>query len=67
MSLYTVFCQAAGGNGTIWVSTVEAENLPDAVQRGREQCVVDWGYSVDVHVLGVAAGDVEILMWEDQQ
>jgi hypothetical protein len=74
---FTVFCQETGGTGTIHIDTVEAADLDAAILAGRLQCLADWigGASgedapfalEDIHCLGVAAGDVEILHWQDQE
>ena len=73
---FTVFCQETGGNGTIHIDCVEAADLEAAIIAGKQQCIDDWSdgtaeggspWNMDtVHCLGVAAGDVEILHWEDQ-
>lgn len=76
MTTYTVFCQESGNLGTIHIDTVEAADLDAAILAGREQCLRDWNGGAtgdattftlaDIHCLGVAAGDVTILQWEDQ-
>jgi hypothetical protein len=73
---FTVFCQEAGGNGTIHIDHIEAGDLEAAIIAGKQQCIDDWSdrttetdspWNMEtVHCLGVAAGDVEILHWEDQ-
>ena len=73
---FTVFCQEAGGSGTIHIDTHEAADLEGAILVGKRQCITDWssGYKdgespwnmESVHCLGVAAGDVDILHWRDQ-
>ena len=73
---FTVFCQEAGGSGTIHIDTHEAADLESAIIAGKRQCIHDWSSGFkdgdspwnmeSVHCLGVAAGDVEILHWEDQ-
>ena len=73
---FTVFCQEVGGSGTIHIDSVEAADLASAIQAGREQCLADWNGGTseadapltleDIHCLGVAAGDVTILHWNDQ-
>jgi len=73
---FTVFCQEAGGAGTIHIASHEAADLESAIIAGKQQCIKDWSsgfeegespWTLDsVHCLGVAAGDVEILHWEDQ-
>ena len=67
MNTYTVFCQHANGTGTIWISPVNANNLEEAQEKARIACADDWGHEdlSDVHVLGVAEGNVNILFWED--
>ncbi len=73
---FTVFCQEAGGSGTIHIDTHEAADLESAIITGKQRCIDDWssGYKggespwnmASVHCLGVAAGDVDILHWSDQ-
>lgn len=66
MKTFTVFCREITGEGTIWISSVEAESVDDAKEIGREECAGDWCYDPeDVHVLGVAEGDVNIIYWDD--
>lgn len=63
---YTAFCQQTNGQGTTWISTVRATDGAEAIDVARAQCAEEWGYAVeDVHVLGIAAGDVDILLWDD--
>jgi hypothetical protein len=73
---FTVFCQESGGGGTIHIASVEAADLEAAIIAGKQQCIDDWsaGSSPDesrwneetVHCLGIAAGNIVILHWEDQ-
>ena len=73
---FTVFCQETGGKGTIHIDCVEAADLESAIIAGKQQCIDDWSdrttetespWNMEtVHCLGVAAGDVGILHWEDQ-
>ena len=73
---FTVFCQETGGTGTIHIDTVEAADLESAIIAAKQQCIDDWSAGTTeaaspwnmetVHCLGVAAGDVEILHWQDQ-
>lgn len=79
---FTVFCQETGGTGTIHIASHEAADLESAINAGKQQCIKDWSSGLEegeddgkgqspwnvesVHCLGVAAGDVEILHWEDQ-
>jgi hypothetical protein len=73
---FTVFCQEAGGTGTIHIASVEAADLEAAIIAGKQQCIDDWSAGSTpeqsrwnketVHCLGIAAGNIEILHWEDQ-
>ena len=78
---FTVFCQEAGcGDDTIHISTHAAADLASAILAGKQQCIKDWSTGSgeeegegesqwtmeSVHCLGVAAGEVEILHWEEQ-
>lgn len=65
---YTAFFQETTGEGTIWIDTVQAATLEDAKVEARAKCLTDWGDSFapeDIHCLGIAAGEVNILHWED--
>ena len=63
---WTVFCQEASGTGTTWIEAVEALKAEDAKVVGLQQCASEWGYAPeDIHVLGVAKGDIKIEFWED--
>jgi hypothetical protein len=73
---FTIFCQQVDKVGTIHINSVQAADIESAIQAGREQCLADWNGGnaesdapfilEDIHCLGVAAGDVTILYWEDQ-
>lgn len=66
MNDYTAFCQDINGEGTIWIEQVQAEDLDSAIKTAQRECAEAWGYNeCDVHVLGISAGDIEILHWED--
>ena len=69
---YTIFCRQADGQGTTHIDTVESPDLESAILAGREQCLRDWNCGTtetrsldDIRCLGVAAGNVSILHWED--
>ena len=74
--LFTVFCQEAGGSGTTHIASVEAADLESAIIADKLQCIDDWsaGHAKEqsrwneetVHCLGVAAGNIEILHWQDK-
>ena len=73
---FTVFCQETGGSGTIHIASVEAADVQSAITSGKQQCIDDWSAGTceipsswtrqSVHCLGVAAGEITILHWEDQ-
>lgn len=66
MKAYTVFIREADNTGTTFISSAEAATREEAVAAVLEECRECWGdYSGDLHVLGVAAGDIEILVWDD--
>lgn len=77
MATFTAFCQDANGSGTIWIDNVEVDGTPldvttdeqieAAKAAARAACASDWGYedSSQIHVLGLAKGDVQIVEWED--
>jgi len=69
MYKFTAFCQETSGKGTIWIGPVEvAENdCEKAIAEAREVCASEWDMDVEeVHCLGLAVGDVDIVYWEDQ-
>lgn len=73
---FVVFCQEKGRQGTIHIAPVWAADVEEAIVYGKQRCIDDWsaGLSKDnpdydmetIHCLGVAAGEVDILHWEDQ-
>lgn len=65
-----MFCQQANGKVTTWIGAIDsAETLEEAMRLGREKCAEAWGREdiEEIHVMGVAEGDVNILYWEDQE
>lgn len=68
MNTYTAFCQQANGRGTIWIEKVEAATTEEAIEVARQSCADAWEYDdvEDVHCLGLATGDIQIVHWEDQ-
>lgn len=72
---FTFWCQEADGSGTIYIGSTDAENLEAAKIAALQICCDDWNAGMisedpfynprTVHLLGIAAGDVEILHWED--
>lgn len=66
MNTYTAFCQQTNGKGTIWITNIDANNLEEAIDLAIQECALDWEDSpTNVHCLGIAEGDVNILHWED--
>jgi len=73
---FTVFCREADGSGTVHIHSVKAADLESAILAGKQQCIDDWSDRTSeaespwtmetIHCLGVAAGDVDILHWQDQ-
>lgn len=66
MAKFTAFCRHVSGRGTTWIDTVEAADQDAAIIEAEKACASAWDYSVDrVQCIGLAAGDVTILFWED--
>lgn len=80
VSSFTTFCQESTGTGTIHICCVRAASAADAIEAGKRRCIHDWNareeedgiewapphYDANnIHCLGVAAGDVQILDWQD--
>jgi hypothetical protein len=66
MKQFTAFCQESNGMGTIWIESITARSLSSAIKKARKECAAAWEYpQSNVHVLGIAEGDVTILHWED--
>lgn len=68
MKTYTAFCQDRDSGGSTWISIVEATDTESAIIEARTRCADDWGYDdpEDIHVLGIAKGDITILHWDDE-
>ena len=71
MKLYTAFCCENTIGGTIWIDTIEVPfdcDVIAATDIARQVCADCWEYNIDdVHCLGLAEGNVNILYWEDLQ
>lgn len=66
MQTFTAFCQHTDGRGTMWIAAVEADDVEQAMVAAETNCAFDWDCTTDeIHVVGIAAGDVNILRWED--
>lgn len=65
---FTVFCRQKDGKGTTWIGAVHAKDVDEAAELGVQECAEAWNYPEgDVHVCGVAEGDVKILNWDDPE
>lgn len=64
---FTAWCCQANGGGTIHIASFEAADLNAAIEAGINTCMEDWDEEnpANIHLLGIAAGDVEILHWND--
>lgn len=73
MKTYTVFCRHVTGEGTTFIEAVQAEDAQSATTAGIQACLDAWndGSSPpnyepeDIECFSIAAGDVEILHWQD--
>lgn len=66
MQTFTAFVQGSDGKGTIWIGAIEAPDVDAAIDAACSECADAWECSPDdVHCLGIAAGDVSILHWQD--
>lgn len=78
MPTFTTFIRQSNNLGTTYICAVDADDIEEAKRLGIEQCLDDWNadcagnspddpiYAEDnVTVIGVAEGDVKILMWDD--
>ncbi|NTG01864.1 hypothetical protein G6L30_17245 [Agrobacterium rhizogenes] len=64
--IYTAFCLHTDGRGTTWISCVEASSVEEAQETAKAACADDWGCErQEIHVLGIAQGDINILHWQD--
>lgn len=68
---FTVFVRQSNDQGTTWVGAVQAADIHEASDLGLGACAADWSservtYSEDdLRVIGIAEGDVKILIWDD--
>ena len=69
MRKFTVFVRQFDNMGTTHVDCYEAESAEDAKKQAIAQAISDWGSDIftedHLHILGVAAGDVELIEWDD--
>lgn len=67
MRKYTGFCRQVDDQGTIYISSVLARSPGEASKLLLEECAEAWGVDEDhITVIGLAAGDVEIIGWDDE-
>jgi hypothetical protein len=71
---FTIWICEANGTGSHYVTLIEAEDIETAKAEALAECSREWSdgtsedpsYPVeDLHVLGVAEGDVTLLEWAD--
>jgi len=71
MNTYTVFVIDPDQLGTTYITSVEADTTTEAKTLAINLCREDWStdkedpYDGDLHALGVAEGNVNILEWKD--
>ena len=65
---YTVFVVEDDRYSTTYITAVEATDVEEAKAQGLGECAVDWGResTEGLMVLGVLAGDVEVIEWDDE-
>ena len=64
---FTVFCRQKDGRGTTWIRVVQAKDALHATEVALSECATDWDYPRDeIHVCGVATGDID-LTWNDPE
>lgn len=72
---FTVFMREEGAIGSTHIEHYAVATAEEAIKLARVKCVSDWGLADSedeaweceqrLHVLGVAAGDVTIVEWDD--
>jgi len=66
MNTYTAFCENAAYGGNMWVSTIQADNLEEAIETAKRECAENWDLTpAEIHVLGIAEGTVKLMYWDD--
>lgn len=68
MKTFTIFCvDADRSHLTTNIGTYEAATIEEAKQAAIKQVAEDWQQEPsEISVLGVAAGDIDILEWDDE-
>ena len=72
---FTVLIREEGNTGSTHIDHYAVATVEEAIKLARTQCVRDWGLADSeeeeweceqrLHVLGVAAGNVTIVEWDD--
>ena len=63
---FTVWVSESVAGGTHFVDTYHAPDIEAAKQAALADCAVQWNMDVeDLAILGVVAGEVEILFWDE--
>jgi hypothetical protein len=71
---FTIWICEANGTGSHYVTLIEAEDIETAKAEALAECSREWSHGTseepsypveDLHVLGVAEGDVTLLEWAD--
>jgi hypothetical protein len=70
---WTVWVQSADRTGTVWVDCIEAKDVEQAKLDALNQCAAAWSdhdggttYKMDdLHIVGVAVGNVHLIEWND--
>jgi len=71
LSTFTVFVQQADGRGTVHIADYQAATSEEAANEALDQVSQDWGSEDEpwdkdnLHVLGIAKGNFEIIEWND--
>lgn len=73
METYTIFCRHATEWSSTFIEALQAEDEQSAMTAGIQACLDAWNDGStppnyepeDIECFGIAAGDVEILHWQD--
>ena len=67
MRTFTVFCMDSSRTGTTYIGSDEGSTWQEAALKVRATCAEEWSASPDeIEVIGVAAGEVNIIVWDDE-
>lgn len=63
---FTAFCRQSNRQGTMFIQAVDARDASEALDRAIADCSSQWKMSpADIDCIGLAAGDIEIVYWDD--